>query len=507
MLASTDLSDNVASMAPVLNQAAAATGVTVKLTLESTLTASKQVADDAVAGKYDAVWFASNNYLELLPHGLSRLDGTTQIMNSPVVLGVRASAARRLGWLGKPVSWIQVAQAAAKGEFTFGMANPSFAISGLMGLISVATSVAGRGTALQTGEIAKASPLLAGMFHAQKFTAKSSADLADDYLRSLNGRAAPVDGLIDYESQLLALKAKTPSSDPLTLIYPSDGVLSATYPLSLLGSAPSAAKAAYARLVEYLRSKPVQQEIMDKTGRRPIIAGVPLAGSLRGHQSLQLPFPASPSTVSALLDAYDEKLVAAGDTIYVLDTSASMRGSRLAGLKAALLALTGMGNSLASQFPAYQFEAREEVTLLPFKSRPGTPVSFRISASSPGLVLARMRSYIDALAVGGHTAIYTSLHVACQLLVAWSAANPGTINSIVLLTDGENNTGQDLAEFLRYYRKLPSGRPPVYVIALAEAKLSDLSQVAMVSGGQLFNATSERASALGGIFEEIRGFQ
>lgn len=118
-----------------------------------------------------------------------------------------------------------------------------------------------------------------------------------------------------------------------------------------------------------------------------------------------------------------------------------------------------------------------------------------------------MRSYIDALAVGGHTAIYTSLHVACQLLVAWSAANPGTINSIVLLTDGENNTGQDLAEFLRYYRKLPSGRPPVYVIALAEAKLSDLSQVAMVSGGQLFNATSERASALGGIFEEIRGFQ
>jgi Ca-activated chloride channel homolog len=502
VLASTDLTD----MTPILEEAQQATGVTVKLHLTATLTGAQEVADGTAAGKYDAVWFASDDYLELLNGGLTKLAGTTEIMTSPVVIGVRTSAARRLGWDNKPVTWADIAEAAAKGEFTFGMGDPRTSNSGLMGLASVATSLAGNGAALQQNEIAGASPLLTSLFHAQTLTEYTSSALAGSY-RSLlkNAEAKVPDGLIDYESQLLTLQAQTGSEDPLTLIYPSDGATWATYPLSALASAPATAKDAYLRLAAYLRTPRVQEQIMNITHRRPIVSGISLTASLRGHQPFELPFPGTASTVEDLVDVYEDKLVRATQTVYVLDTSGSMAGTRLAGLKQALLALTGVDTSLSGQFAV--FRSREEVTLLPFNSAPGTPETLTIPELSPGPVLARMRSRISSLTAGGSTAIYDSLVKACQILATQRTADPGLTQSIVLLTDGENNTGWDLAQFLARYRTQGSDRPPVYAIALGDADLQQLDRLAAATGGEAFNATTQPVSALHGIFEDIRGYQ
>ena len=327
-------------------------------------------------------------------------------MSSPVVLAVRSSAARRLGWDHGPVPWPDIARAAAAGTFTFGMASPVTSDSGLSALVGVATAAAGRGAALTDAGARQATPELAGLFAGQRLTATTSGALAQTYLEDLSSGRTAADGVIGYEADLLALKARTPSGDPLTLVYPSDGAISATYPLSLMATAPRAATDAFSRLVRYLTSKPVQDEIMTTTGHRPVLSSVPLARDLPGHLGV-LRFPGSLQVVSDLAGEYVGKLRPPGRTIYVLDTSASMRGARLSHLEQALLALTGAGHTLAGRFS--EFRSGEEVTFLPFNYGPATPRVFAIQARDPGSALAGIRDYISGLRAHGRTAIYDAL--------------------------------------------------------------------------------------------------
>ncbi len=67
-----------------------------------------------------------------------------------------------------------------------------------------------------------------------------------------------------------------------------------------------------------------------------------------------------------------------------------------------------------------------------------------VGGSDSQAVLMRMRAYVSGLHVHGHTAICDALVDAYQITAAQHAADPGRIESIVLFTDGENNTGRDL---------------------------------------------------------------
>jgi Ca-activated chloride channel homolog len=77
----------------------------------------------------------------------------------------------------------------------------------------------------------------------------------------------------------------------------------------------------------------------------------------------------------------------------------------------------------------------------------------------------------------------------------------------VLLTDGENNTGRDLAGFTAYYRHLPPGSPPVFTIIFGEADKTAMNKLATIIGGLTFDATDLPPSALTAIFEQLRSYQ
>jgi Ca-activated chloride channel family protein len=134
----------------------------------------------------------------------------------------------------------------------------------------------------------------------------SSGWLTQAFLRDLSpASGVHLDGLIDYESELLRVNATTtPPHELLTLIYPSDGVIPANYPLSVLASAPPAAKDAYYRVAAYLRTPHAQSLIMRLTHRRPVTSGIPLDGALAAHQPYELPFPGTLETIDKLIAAY-----------------------------------------------------------------------------------------------------------------------------------------------------------------------------------------------------------
>jgi Ca-activated chloride channel family protein len=488
-------SSEVTDMAPVLGQAAKATGVTVLLTPASTLAATAAIAGGQAGSRYDAAWLSTNRYLTMTPGGLARILDATAIMSSPVIVGVRASVARRLGWDRQGVTWSDIAAAAAARQFSFGMDDPASTNSGLSALVGVATAVAGDGGALHGAEVTQASPKLRELFAGQALKASSSAALISGYLRaqgSGDAQGSPVDGLIDYESGLATLNASGKLREPLTLIYPANGVVTATYPLSLLAAAPPPARAAYQRLVRYLLRPAVQQQVMSLTHRRPAVSQVPLDPRLPRRLVFELPFPATLRVLDDLINSYYGTLRRPARTVFVIDISQAMAGSPLAALKAALGALTG-----ATASPATAFQTREQITFQPFATAAYPPVTFDIPPRDPQHERDLINAYIAAQAAGGGSAIYDGLTAAYHLIISQAAADPDRITTMVLLTVGRVTTGSDLAAFTLFYRALPpaAASVPVFPVIFGPPGIrgtpgtAQMGQLAGLTGGQVFTAS------------------
>ncbi|WP_460364156.1 substrate-binding domain-containing protein [Actinocorallia lasiicapitis] len=485
VLAGSELAD----LKPILDQAQDATGVKVQLDFAGTLDGVQRVVSGEAKGAYDAVWFSSNRYLGLHPN--APVSTATPIMKSPVVLGMRPAAAQRLGWDVKRPSWAEIADAAGRRDFTYGMTNPAASNSGFSALVGIATAL-NPGTDLDPAGIEKVAPKLKRFFGAQTLTAGSSGWLSDAFVR----QGAEVDGLVNYESVLLALNASGKLDAPLKLVYPSDGVVTADYPLTLLGGAADHARADYGKLTEYLLKPETQQRIAESAHRRPVAAGIPFAGET---ELRELSFPAAPETVDKLIAAFFDRLRKPSRTIYVIDTSGSMTGQRIKDLRAALVSLTGADDRHGFD----GFHNREQVTLIPFSSKAGPPQVFQLPENAPEPELLKIRSFAEGLRAEGGTAIYDSLTAAYQVAKDQIAKDPDRFTSIVLMSDGENANGSRFAEFQTRYPGFVRN-VPVFPVLFGEAKETEMNELALLTGGQSFDA---RSLSLEAVFRQIRGYQ
>ncbi|MDP4507885.1 vWA domain-containing protein [Nonomuraea turcica] len=484
VLAGSEIKD----LEPLLRRAEQEAGVKVRLSYTGTLDGAEQVASGRAAERVDAIWFSSNRYLSLIDGAQAKLSTQTKTMVSPVVLGLKPAKAAELGWDGKPVTWADIAAAAKDGQFSFGMTNPASSNSGFSALVGVAAALSDADGALSAEQVAGVTPKLKDFFSAQRLTAGSSGWLAEAYARDQG-----VDGMVNYESVLLGLRER------VTLIYPSDGVVSADYPLTLLASAPEEKKALYGKLAAWLRTPAVQKDIMTGTHRRPIVPGVAQDPKFGSAQLIELPFPNRRSTADELISTYLNEVRVPSEATFVLDTSGSMRGDRIDALRTALVALTGADASASGAFT--RFLNRETVTMIPFSGNPDEPVPFTIPERDPEPVLAQIKAFAEDLDAGGGTAIYDSLSAAYDRPVT-----PGRYNSIVLMTDGENTDGSDYAAFEARYRSLPEERQrtPTFVVLFGESDVEEMRQVAQLTGGAVFDA---RSTSLSSAFKEIRGYQ
>ncbi|MFB7867663.1 substrate-binding domain-containing protein [Streptomyces sp. NPDC056069] len=480
VLASSELAD----MAPVLEEARKATGVTVSPTYAGTLDAVERIASGEADRQFDAVWLSSNDYLRLRPDTARRITGETPIMTSPVAFGVRPAVVGALGWDPKKVTWAQIHRAVASKRLTYGMTDPLRSNSGFSALISVASGLSGAQSALTDGDVRAATPKLKEFFAGQTLTSGSSGWLATAF-----SRRSEVDALVNYESVLLSVPGE------LTVIRPADGVVTADYPLTSLTAARPEAKDAARRLAAHLRTPDAQRRITDTTLRRPVVPGVAPAARLATDQRRELPFPGSRSVADGLLDAYDNSLRRPSRTVYVLDTSGSMGGERLDRLKSALVQLTG------------DFRDREEVTLMPFGSsvKSGEVRTHTVDPASPKAALDAIRTDAGRLSASGGTAIYSSLEEAYSRL--GDVTSDTAFTSIVLMTDGANTDGDPASAFDAFHaRSLTPAqrRVPVFPILFGDSDRAALDHIAQLTGGRLFDATR---GSLDGAFEEIRGYQ
>jgi Ca-activated chloride channel family protein len=443
-----------------------------------TIDAIDLLAKGRAKDSYDAVWLASNDYLRLRPEAAKQVVSETPVMSSPVAIGVKPDTVRELGWKPEDVTWSDIDKAVTDGKLTYGMTDPSRSNSGFATLISVASALSGAQSALTDEDVAEATPKLKEFFKGQQLTSGSSGWLAQAY-----DRRGDVDALLNYESVLKARK-------DLTVIRPRDGVVTADYPLSSLASSDKDVRDDVRRLTDALRTPETQRLITERTLRRPVVASVAPAAGLDTGRRRELPFPGSRSVADGLLDSYENELRRPSRTVYVLDTSGSMEGDRLEGLKKALTDLTS------------DFRDREEVTLMPFGSEVKSVRTHVVLPKDPETGLDAIRKDTQALSADGDTAIYTSLEKAYEHL----SADRDTFTSIVLMTDGENTAGAGPDEFEDFHDGLTGAQRdvPVFPILFGDSDRSELEHIADLTGGRLFDA---QKGSLDGAFEEIRGYQ
>jgi Ca-activated chloride channel family protein len=220
-------------------------------------------------------------------------------MLSPVVVGVSKPAARRLQIAQRSVSWADLAQLASAGELRFAMGDPRHTGDGLAALIGVASATAATGAALRPENVT--CEHLHGFLTGDKLSADTSAGLIDEFISHQH----ELDALVGYESVLLSLNDSGRLPEPLEIIYPADGIVWSNYPMLLLDPAK---RAAYDRAVTWLRSAPVQRQIMELTARRPIDPAIVRNTRLLATTGNALYFPDESEVTDRLLATYDSLL-------------------------------------------------------------------------------------------------------------------------------------------------------------------------------------------------------
>jgi Ca-activated chloride channel family protein len=483
----------VKDIEPLLPDLQKATGVKLVMTYSGTLEGAETIDG---GGATDIAWFSNGHYLSLLPNAGKRIVAQAKIMLSPVIIGVKQSVAHKFGWDNNPnVTWKDIEAKSADGSFHFAMTNPAASNSGLCALIGVASALSGSSDAIDAGTIDKAA--LTSFFKGQSLTAGSSGFLADDYVRQQDS----VDGIINYESVLMSLNDGGKLHEPLALVYPKEGIITADYPFMLMNAAK---RDAYDKVVAWLTSPDTQKRIMASTLRRPAVPGVALDSRIPTGM-IELPYPSRLDTIDALLTTYLDQIRQPASAIFVLDLSGSMQGDRLDSLKTALTQLTGLDTSLTGRFA--RFRAREQITFVTFSTTVLDVRDFTIDDTDPnGTDMSAIRDYVNGLETHDSTAIYTAEEQAYDTVKTKIAADPNRLYSVVLMTDGENNSGPDEAGFGTYYRGLATNVQAVktYPILFGEGNVSEMQALADLTGGKTFDAKS---TSLQTIFKQIRGYQ
>jgi Ca-activated chloride channel family protein len=471
------------------------TGLDLKFTYSGTLDAVDRIAGGE---PFDALWVSHGKYLAMNDAMKGRILAQEKTMLSPVLLGLKKSKAHALGWDVNEPTWKDIADAAKSGKFTFGMTNPTSSNTGLTATIGLAAALAKNPDALTEEDLHN--PRLSDFFKGQALTSGSSGWLADAYERD----QSKVDGIINYESVLLSLNAGGKLSEPLALVYPKEGIITADYPMMLLNSAK---RADYDRLITYLRSKDYQTNMSARTLRRPVNPDAETAAAIPKHMLIELPFPGQASLISSLLDNFLSDVRIPGASRYVLDLSGSMQGPRIAGLKQAMLMLAASAPSGMEKYA--RFQNREEVGIITFSEAPAPTALFPMGMTPEENAKARadIVNAVNPMSANGGTAIYSSVQQALMELSAERAqAHEKRYYTVVLMTDGENNHGLTQKQFIQWYQSQGDRvrNIPVFPILFGEGSAKELSALADLTGGRMFDS---RATSLATVFREIRGYQ
>ena len=198
----------------------------------------------------------------------------------------------------------------------------------------------------------------------------------------------------------------------------------------------------------------------------------------------------SKSVITKAINLYIETLRKPTHVVFCLDVSGSMQGSGMDDLKEAMNYI--LDYQLASK-DNLQFSGADKITIIPFNG-----VVVRVSKTYSGANTEGAISEVNSLRANGSTNIYDSTIEALKVLKESDESE--YTRTVILMTDGLSNRGKyyDLENY--YYTN--NLNIPIYSITFGNASTSELSKLASLSNGKVFDGKSGLKAA----FAEVRSY-
>jgi Ca-activated chloride channel family protein len=310
--------------------------------------------------------------------------------------------------------------------------------------------------------------------------------------------------MVNYESLIIEANQQLTKDgrDPLYAVYPVDGLAIADSPLGYVDHGDAAKAEVFQKLQTYLLSENVQKEILG-FGRRVGLVGLnpkdidpkvfnPDWGIdvARVIDPITLP-PAD--VIQEALDLYQTAFRKPSFTVFALDFSGSMEGKGVEDLKTAmrlLLDQTEAANYLLQASP-------DDVTVvIPFDDQ--IIAEWTARGNDPA-VLGDLLAKITAQQTRGKTNIYAP--VIRGLDVMQEAGIEGYSPAIILMTDGQSNTGR-FADLQSRLATSTLGEVPVYSILFGDASTEQLTEIVEATSGRIFDGRTDLVAA----FRTAKGY-
>lgn len=448
--------------------------------------------------------------------------------HTPVVLAMPESMTKALGYPGKPISLEDIKNLIVSpdgwgsvgkplwGSFKIAKTNPNTSTTGLSVILMQSYAASGKTADLTVADVDASADFSrafeSGAIHYGDTTGKVLTTL---YNETQNGsqNSGYVSAIAVEETSLINYnlgnpdshtvqpgETLTPPKEKLVAVYPSGGSVWSDNPVAVLNSpwVDADKKAAGEAFAEFLQTKPAQ-EVLPQYGFRPLDTSVPLgdlftpANGIEPTQpAVTLPQPDA-SVVSAAIDQW-EQIRKPSAVLELVDISGSMDDGIGDGRTKLDGAIQGVQSTVG------HFRNTDEIGVWAFTTGVSSQygdvvVPVREFGELGGGEEALQGSVEDLRnANRGGTPLYDAISDAYTYMQ--DHAEPGRINAIVVLTDGDdtdsNTSLESLLIQLNSSNKEGGNDAQVRIFPIAygaEANKDVLSQIAKASGGQMFDAT------------------
>jgi Ca-activated chloride channel family protein len=270
-------------------------------------------------------------------------------------------------------------------------------------------------------------------------------------------------------------------------IYPLEGTFVADHPACVNQAAGESVRSAAVAFRDFLVSEAAQQQAL-AFGLRPVNSAVPLAAPLDAGNGVDVSQPSvvfSPPSVESLYAVQTLWQSARKDVnlVMLLDTSGSMRGSKIDGMKAA-----------ATQF-VQQMGDDDFITVIAFSTEP----EILLNHVRVGEARVKIENAISNLRADGDTTLFDAIGDAASLIASSSSVD--TTNAMVVLTDGQDTRSYRYRFDQSLIDAVTSGGTTVFTIAYGDDADEDiLSSLALSANGNFYLGDEASISA---IYEEM----
>ncbi|SIT86488.1 substrate-binding and VWA domain-containing protein [Microbacterium sp. RU33B] len=448
--------------------------------------------------------------------------------HTPVVFGVPETMAKALGYPAKPIGitdferlcqdpdgWGSVGKD-LWGSFKISKTNPNTSTTGLSAILMQSYEATGKTADLTSDDVAAAADFSRVfeecVIHYGDTTGKVLTTLYDETQNGAGG-SGYVSAVALEETSLLNYNQGNPDShtvqpgekltepkEKLVAVYPSGGSMWSDNPITVLGAdwVTDAQAEAGTAFAEFLQTDAAQR-ILPDFGFRPLDESVPLGdlftaayGVDPAGPAITLPKPGV-DVVSAALDQWAQ-IRKPSSVLEVIDISGSMDEPIGDGRSKLDGAIEGAQSTLG------HFRSSDEVGVWAFTTGVSSTAGRNIVVLRDVSPLASDRESVDSslddlrFAQREGTPLYDAIAAAYDEMSA--RAEPGRINAIVLLSDGQDTDSSISLDSLvaKIGRSAREGGDdaPVRIFPIAYGEGADtgaLQRIAEATGGQWFDAS------------------